>query len=286
MKIDIKNSFFDEKRNRNLAGRLERQLRESIRCDDWAQFMHLVALYMEEDAEYTEDKFHEGYFPEGMLLFSVKHNRCKYIEVLVYKVSFKELGRALQFAVASNRCEVVRTFLCQINKEEEGWDTCNIYRDMKPSIFEIAIKRSLPEMTNTILDLIADFFEVDNTEEEPLYLAGFYGTISILEVIFSHTSFYKNFLTDALLGAYDNKQWTTMEWLLKQPHPKDAKLREDYVLEMLITKIIEDRNSKILTMLNRHSMLFINEEAMKLSQENNWSGLSKNLIESLYEKQK
>lgn len=94
--------------------------------------------------------------------------------------------------------------MCQINKTEEWWDAYGIYCYMEPSIFEIAIKRSLNEMTKTILDLIDNCFETDIPEEEPVYLAGFYGTISILEVIFRHTSFYKNDLTFALLGAYDS----------------------------------------------------------------------------------
>lgn len=257
-------------------------MRDSIRCDDSDQFATLVSLY-------TEDSEHlDGYFPGGLLLLAVKHNRCKYIEILMDKVKYKEMECALKFAVASNRCEVVRTLMYHFNKEDNGWDTQDIYGDMKPSIFEIAIKRCLPEMMKTILDMTDVYsYQVDNIEQEPLYQAGFYGSISVLEVIFTHsTSHYRKQMTTALVGAYEINQWATLEWILKQPHPAEEELREDCELKILNERIIRDGNSKILNMVNKYNMLYIDEEAMKLSQDKNWRWENKQLIKAAYEKQK
>lgn len=66
----------------------------------------------------------------------------------------------------------------------------------------------------------------------------------------------------------------------------EEELREDYILKMLNERIIRDGNSKILNMVNKYNMLYIDEEAMKLSQDKNCWWENKQLIKAAYEKQK
>lgn len=207
----------------------------------------------------------------GLLRIAVKHSRYRYIEAIIGKVETEdEIEAVMNFAVITNRCEALRIIL----EFTKGKPKCISSGNGFP-LLVLAIKRNLVEITKIIIEkaYFSDLFRPYDDTDNPEYIAGFRGSVPLLTLLLGEFDTH----AIAMQGAYDGREWTTLEWVVQQCY-------ESELLDF-IKRIIEDNNVEVLEMLEKNNKLVVDEELYKLSQDN-WRTEWSVMVSRAYKKQK